>query len=101
MIKMQTQKTKPRIDELYLVRSIAIFAVVLIHATAKPVSELERDSLSYLVYQLFNSLATFAVPVFIFLSGFVLIYNYADKPLNLKSVITFYKKRLLYIIVPY
>ena len=100
---MPAEKTtiKPRIDELYFVRAIAIIAVVLIHATAKPISELVRTTPSFFTYQMFNTIASFAVPVFIFLSGFVLIYNYKDKPLSFGTIIQFYKKRLIYIVVPY
>ncbi len=92
---------KPRINQLYVVRTMAIIAVLLIHATAKPLSELDRSSNSYFIYQLFNTLASFAVPVFIFLSGFVLIYNYMDKEVSFKAVWQFYRKRMLYIVVPY
>ncbi len=92
---------KPRINQLYTVRSIAILAVLLIHATAKPLSELDRSTASYFGYQLFNTLSSFAVPVFIFLSGFVLIYNYMDKPISFNAVWQFYRKRMLYIVVPY
>lgn len=93
--------TKSRVDELFVMRAFAIIAVVLIHATSKPVAELDSASASFFLYKILNTLSTFAVPSFIFMSGFVLVYNYMDKPFTRQSVMQFYKKRLLYIVIPY
>ena len=43
----------------------------------------------------------FGTPTFIFLSSLVLFYNYYDRPTTKKLIGGFYKKRLLYIIIPY
>lgn len=40
-------------------------------------------------------------PTFIFLTSFVLFYNYYSRPLNKSVIIGFFKKRFLYILVPY
>ena len=90
-----------RIDEIYLIRAFAMIAVVMIHATSIAVVNLGINSSLYGFYQFLNVFSTFAVPVFIFLSGFVLFFNYYAKPLNLQSTLSFYKKRSLYIILPY
>lgn len=92
---------RKQIDELYLVRAFAILAVLAIHATSKPISELNKESTSFLFYTLVNTLSAFAVPAFILLSGLVLLYNYQHRPLDKQSLIQFYKKRLLYIVIPY
>lgn len=39
--------------------------------------------------------------MFIFLSGFVLFYQYFDKPLTLGTVGSFYRKRLKQLVIPY
>jgi len=43
----------------------------------------------------------YGTPAFIFLSSFVLFYNYFDRPLTSKLISSFYKKRILYILLPY
>ncbi|GGA31045.1 acyltransferase [Paenibacillus physcomitrellae] len=97
-------KTKPRIESLDIYRAIAILAVVMIHVTSNPVVRMQQVPGSGLTifYEFWNKLSQFAVPAFIFLSGLVLFYNYAD-PERQRSgwVLGFYKKRLLYIFVPY
>lgn len=93
-------KKKERIMELDIFRSFAIMAVLLIHATSTTLVTTQGTS-SYYPYLFANIFSKFAVPVFIFLSGFVLFYNYLDKPINKSMLKTFYTKRLLYILVPY
>lgn len=91
---------KERIYELDIFRSLAIMAVLTIHATSQTLVE-TKGSLLYLPFLFLNTFSNFAVPVFIFLSGFVLFYNYMDRPLNRRLVQSFYGKRLLYILIPY
>ncbi|MGN7360822.1 acyltransferase [Paenibacillus sp. SAF-054] len=91
---------KERIYELDIFRSFAIMAVLMIHATSQTLAETRGSSL-YLPFLFLNTFSSFAVPVFIFLSGFVLFYNYMERPLNRGLLKSFYGKRLLYILVPY
>lgn len=91
---------KERIQELDAYRALAIMAVLAIHATSEAVA-LTIGTRSYPLYLVVNIISKFAVPVFIFLSGFVLFYNYMDKPLSGGVIRQFYRKRLLYILVPY
>lgn len=93
-------KKKERIDELDILRSFAIMAVINIHATSKTLDWTQGSSLYY-PFLFTNIFSKFAVPVFIFLSGFVLFYNYIDRPLNKAMLKKFYTKRLLYILLPY
>ncbi|SEU22478.1 acyltransferase [Paenibacillus sp. NFR01] len=92
--------SKERIPQLDIFRAIAIFAVMAIHATSRTIAETQGTSLFH-PFLLINKFSQFAVPSFIFLSGFVLFYNYIDRPLNRKTLGTFYGRRLAYIIVPY
>lgn len=91
---------RERIQELDAYRALAIMAVLAIHATSEALAA-TIGSRAYPLYLLINTFSKFAVPVFIFLSGFVLFYNYADKPLSGGTIRQFYRKRLLYILVPY
>ena len=93
-------RPKERILELDIFRSLAIMAVVVIHTTSETLAKTEGTQ-GYYPYLFINMFSKFAVPVFIFLSAFVLFYNYLDKPLGKSMLRSFYTKRLLYILLPY
>lgn len=95
-----TQK-KERIESLKFMRVIAMTLVVLIHATAVGVSGVPVDSPLYPLYLFFNRFTRFEGAVFVFLSGVVLFYNYEHRPYTWETWRTFYKKRFLYILVPF
>lgn len=92
---------RAHIDELNITRALAILAVLLIHSTSTPVTALSSESKLYSIYVFFNIFPKFAVPVFIFLSGFVLFYNYIQKDFTKKLIVCFYKKRVTQILIPY
>lgn len=91
---------KPRILELDIVRAFAIMAVLMIHATSETTVEIPIGSRSQIIYLIVNKLSNFAVPVFILLSGLVLFYRYGGA-WNWREALSFYRKRIQYIIVPY
>ncbi|OUS78375.1 hypothetical protein B1748_01895 [Paenibacillus sp. MY03] len=91
---------KANIVEIHIVRAIAIIAVVLIHATATPRTEVPWGSLSAPFYYVANSLSMFAVPLFLMLSGLVLFYRYHDD-WSMGQALAFYKKRLKFVVIPY
>ncbi|AIQ50218.1 acyltransferase [Paenibacillus sp. FSL R7-0331] len=91
---------KERIPQLDIFRAIAIFAVLAIHATSRTLSETMGTGMFH-PFLFINKFSQFAVPSFVFLSGFVLFYNYIDRPLSGKTLGKFYSRRLIYIIVPY
>jgi peptidoglycan/LPS O-acetylase OafA/YrhL len=93
-------RQKERIPQLDIFRAIAIFAVLAIHATSRTLAETLGTNMFH-PFLFINKFSQFAVPSFIFLSGFVLFYNYIDRPLGGKTLGKFYSRRLLYIIVPY
>ncbi|WP_147802774.1 acyltransferase [Alkalicoccus halolimnae] len=91
-----------RLNEIYIIRALAIIAVLFVHATSRGVVEtMETGSLSFTVYNSFNTLFRFGTPTFILLSAFVIFYNYYRRPIDSHLIKGFYKKRLLYILVPY
>ena len=91
---------KERVPELEMLRGIAILGVMMVHATSSAVVTVQ-NSLPRDAYIILNTFSLFCVPAFIFLSGFVLFYNYGDRPLTLSGLRTFYAKRFLQLIVPY
>ncbi|WP_164779723.1 acyltransferase [Paenibacillus kobensis] len=95
-----TAEPRGRLSEIQLMRAIAMVGVVLIHATSFATVQMKASSV-YWIYHVLNVSMAFATPTFIFLSGFVLFYNYYDKPLTRRTLGHFYRKRLVYVIVPY
>ncbi|MFF2484726.1 acyltransferase [Paenibacillus sp. NPDC058071] len=91
---------KANIPELQLVRAMAILGVLSVHSTSYAVNAMKESSY-FVLYNFFNIFMKFGTTTFIFLSSFVLFYNYYSRPLDKKLIGGFYKKRLLYIIVPY
>lgn len=91
---------KPKLLELDIVRAIAIFAVVLIHATSSATVEPAEGSLSQILFYCLNLSGSFAVPAFIVLSGVVLFYSY-DGKWSGRTALAFYRKRAVSLVIPY
>ncbi|MBD2846857.1 acyltransferase [Paenibacillus sp. IB182496] len=91
---------KEKIPELQLVRAFAILGVLFVHSTSYATVEMTNSGY-YGLYNFLNVFMKHGTPTFIFLSSFVLFYNYYSRPLTAQLIGGFYKKRLLYIIVPY
>lgn len=90
-----------RIPHLDLFRAVAILAVVTIHATSQPVALLPKSTWQYNFYHFCNSINAFAVPSFLFFCALVLLYNYSNKNRETSWIWGFYRKRLMYILLPY
>ncbi|PWW05267.1 surface polysaccharide O-acyltransferase-like enzyme [Paenibacillus cellulosilyticus] len=93
-------RARGRLPELDSLRGIAILGVLMVHATSVAVGALP-NSTAKTVYIVLNTLSLFCVPAFIFLSGFVLFYQYVDKPLTPRTLGDFYLKRLKQLAIPY
>ncbi|WP_145408952.1 acyltransferase [Paenibacillus xylanexedens] len=99
---MNQSVNRPKhIGYLDFYRAIAIIAVVAIHATSTAVTHYAKNTFQQEFYYFWNQFFQFAVPAFLFLSSLVLFYNYNSKARDRGWVPAFYKKRLLYIFVPY
>ncbi len=79
------------------IRLAAILAVVIIHASTYFLDVTSPFTFNFYVLHTINQLFRFAVPAFFAISGFLLGSRYA----NISSPITFYKKRLSRILLPY
>ncbi|MFC4776153.1 acyltransferase [Paenibacillus sp. GCM10023252] len=94
------QSSNPHIPQLQLVRAMAIIGVLSVHATASATVTM-KNSGAYFIYSAANIFMKFGTPTFILLSSFVLFYSYYCRPITMTLITSFYKKRLLYIILPY
>lgn len=94
-------KVKERLPQLDLFRAFAIFCVIQVHASSFAAGWQALDSSAFYFYNWMNIFFRIGTSSFIFLSSFVLFYNYYDKPVSKSLIGRFYKKRLTYIILPY
>ncbi|MCF6138780.1 acyltransferase [Pseudalkalibacillus berkeleyi] len=89
------------LDEIQLARAFAIIAVLLVHSSSSGVTTISTDSLLFPIYNFFNIAGKLGTPTFIFLSSFILFYNYFPKKTDFTLIKNFYVKRLKYILIPY
>lgn len=94
-------KVKERLPQLDLFRAFAIICVIQVHAFSFAAAEQALSSPVHYFYNWMNIFFRIGTSSFIFLSSFVLFYNYYDKPYTRERIGRFYKKRLTYIILPY
>lgn len=87
-----------KLKNISLMNIFMCFCVVVIHLTSMPVSTLSHDSKWFVVFHAINSFLRFAVPAFVFLSGFKLYNRYKNEKIDLKK---FYLSRFKKIILPY
>ena len=83
---------------IHFMRIMACLMVILIHISATPVVSLTPNSLAQAFFVGINQIAKPAVPIFIFISGFLLHNIYRGKPL---SFFAYWLKRLPKLIIPY
>jgi len=101
MAQGATIEKRESIPELAVLRALAIIGVLTVHSTSFAVAIGMKESNWFFLYNFANIFLKFGTTTFIFLSSFVLFYNYYHRPFTKKLVVNFYKKRLLYIIIPY
>ena len=87
-----------KLKHINLMNVFMCFGVVTIHLTSIPVLNLRRDSLWYLLFFVINKFFSFAVPTFLFLSGFKLFHKSRNAKIDLKS---FYIGRIRRLVIPY
>ena len=92
------QHTGKQYVSIHFMRIMACLMVILIHISATPVVSLTPNSPAQAFFVFINQIAKPAVPIFIFISGFLLHSIYRGKPL---SPLAYWIKRLPKLIVPY
>ncbi len=95
------QLRKNTLDEIQLARAFAILAVLAVHGSSSGVTNVEPDSVLFLIYNFLNIAGKLGTPTFIMLSSFVLFYNYYPRETNWGLMKRFYGKRLKFILIPY
>ncbi|MGG4035079.1 acyltransferase [Paenibacillus cisolokensis] len=91
---------RERLNELDLVRAMAIVCVIMVHATSSAIAE-TTGMRSFVVYNFFNIFFRIGTPIFIFLSSFVLFYNYYHQPFTKEKLARFFSRRFMFILIPY
>ena len=87
-----------KLKNISLMNIFMCFCVVMIHLTSMPVSSLNHESKWFVVFSAINSFLRYAVPAFVFLSGYKLYNRYKDEKIDLKK---FYLSRIKKIVLPY
>ena len=90
-----------KIEELYVLRGVAILGVLMVHSTSSVIVDLAGTSSLYPLYNFLNRFFAFGTATFIFLSAFVLFYSYYHRPLNKKLIKRFYLNRMKFVFLPY
>ncbi|TEB15876.1 Acyltransferase family protein [Pelotomaculum sp. FP] len=92
-----TARRKERIDELDVLRGMAILSVILQHALGVYIRRPEMQFADAAMIGMLFNITKFAVPAFVFVTGAALVYNYYD---NLDYP-KFLWKRVKDILLPY
>lgn len=92
------QEHLPQLD---IYRALAILGVLHVHSSSFAAGELALQSPYYYWLNWINIFFKFGTPSFIFLSSFVLFYNYYGRPVTRSLIGSFYRRRLKYILLPY
>lgn len=87
-----------KLKEVSILNVILCFSVVMIHLTSRIVLMMQDANFVETIIFSINSLLGFAVPAFIFLSGYKFYLRYSNEDINLK---TFYFRRIKKILMPY
>lgn len=82
---------KGRLVELDILRAFAILGVILIHILGASFQFQTKWGLTWDIYVICDQFLRFAVPVFVFLSGFTLGLKYLHKKF---SLVDFYRRRV-------
>ncbi|WP_238550544.1 acyltransferase [Dickeya solani] len=80
---------------LYIARIVSTFAVIVLHISAYTVTLAELGAYSWWAGNLYDSLVRWCVPVFIMISGALLL-----SPEKVENLSIFYKKRIGKILIP-
>src|SRR3972149_12259082 len=80
-----------------LLRVLAVFLIVLIHVSAPYVTSYGKISFDHwLSGNFFDSFSRLGIPIFLMISGFLLLTNYQEDKIKI-----FIKKRFLKVFVPF
>ena len=87
-----------KLKNISLMNVFMCFCVIIIHITSYPIENSEIDKTWVLILFCINKFLRFAVPCFVFLSGYKLYRRYKNEKIDIKK---FYFGRLKKIVIPY
>ncbi|MGI8314206.1 acyltransferase [Halobacillus mangrovi] len=90
-----------RIESIYFLRLFAMLMVVLVHVTAVFQSTLTQGTDAYATYHFINRIIRVEAGIFIMITAMVFFYKYMNQKMDLNELKLYYKKRVMYILVPY
>ena len=82
-----------RVIYLDALRLVALAAVVVIHVSASQFSKIDHTSQLWMIHAIYDSLARWAVPVFVMISGAVFLN--IERSITIKKILTKYVPRLI------
>lgn len=94
MLKVEFMKNK--VSEITILRSLACLSVVLIHAITRSSANFASENTIDVLVSYLQLLLMYGTPMFVFISEFVIAYNYRDKVPN-----QFILKRVKFILLPF
>lgn len=90
-----TVAKKENLDWINNLRFFSLLAVIILHTTSPVLETWNKGPLStWLIGDFFNTLTRFAVPVFVMISGALLLHREYE-------IVDFLKKRLIRIVIPF
>ncbi|MGR9048763.1 acyltransferase [Halobacillus faecis] len=92
---------REKIESIFLLRLFAMSMVVLVHVTGTYASILPADGDAFAKYHFINRIIRIEAGIFIMITAMVFFYKYIEQKMDWKELKSFYKKRALYIVVPY
>lgn len=92
---------KKEIASIYYVRLFAMLLVVLIHVIAQYRHLFEVPSVQNTFYFFLSNMAIVEGGMFVMIMGIVFFYMYKDRPFTKEDLLTYWKKRVVYILIPY
>ncbi|MDM5187915.1 acyltransferase family protein [Bacillus sp. DX4.1] len=87
---------KSKVQEIIILRSIACLTVVFIHAITRSPSTFDSVNKMDIAFSYLQLLLMYGTPMFVFISEFVLAYNYKDRIPD-----KFISKRIKFILLPF
>ena len=92
---------KKEIASIYYVRFFAMLFVVLVHTTAQYRHLFPAPSIQNTFYFFLNNIVRVEGGMFVMIMGIVFFYMYRDRPFTKDALLTYWKKRVTYILIPY
>ncbi|KIL43870.1 acyltransferase [Jeotgalibacillus soli] len=92
---------RERIESIYFLRLFAMMMVVLVHVTAAFNSVLPKGSDAFTAYHFINRIIRVEAGIFLMLTAMVFFYKYIEQKMDGAELKVYYKKRAMYIVMPY